>query len=128
MVDKADVCGVENSHAKDLRRCHAKSVRLFMIHLGKHMAQESKVISSFRRFGSGPPEGNSLAADEKENLSSFANGPPPPLELPGKLPDFPFLRLFPSFSVQALPLGLLLSLIPKPLGFPRPHSFPASLP
>jgi hypothetical protein len=126
MVDKADVCGVEKSHAKDLRRCQAKSVRLFMIHLGKHMAQESKVISSFRRFGSGPPEGNSLAADEKENLSSFANGPPPPLELPGKLLDFPFLRLFLSSLVQALPWGLLLDLIPKLLDFPRSHSFLAS--
>lgn len=103
MVDKADVCGVEKSHAKDLRRCHAKSVRLFMIHLGKHMAQVPKVIVSLRRFGSGPPLANSVAADAEsaqgEAIRPLLLAEPPA----GGLLAFP--RLFPSSLRMPLPLG-----------------------
>lgn len=103
VVDKADVCGVEKSHAKDLRRCHAKSVRLFMIHLGRHVAQVPKVIVSRRRFGSGPPLANSVAADAKsaqgEAIRPLLLAEPPA----GGLLAFP--RLFPSSLRMPLPLG-----------------------
>ena len=126
MVDKLELCGVEKSHAKDLRRCQAKSVRLFMIHLGKHMAQESKVVVSFKRFGSCPPSGNSLAADAKVNRECFTD----PLRLLVLLDDFllhSFHHLFLSASLLLLPLELhRCSQQAALLKLPLPKSTPVS--
>lgn len=55
VVDSDDDCSVEKLR-KDLLRCHAKSERDLMIHLGKQMAHVEKSIEyrSLKRVWLGP--------------------------------------------------------------------------